>query len=144
MCLIKFKEVTLDRDIIVYKFLRYMEGYEDYLTPYQRDIVGVPSKVYSKVVIDVEFREPVINRAIHSFASIEDAIEEALEAQRYYKKDYVIVRCMIPKGAKVYKGNFEGSEAYASSELHYLNVVLTFDYADVDININKHIYKLCV
>ena len=58
-----------------------------------------------------------VDEGFHSFATLEDAINESECWTRHYDCDPIIVRCIIPKDSKCYIGSFWGKTAYCSESI---------------------------
>ena len=116
------KKKVAKEDIVVYKHLMdLMDG--RYATPYQHDPVEIPSTVKSRVL---ERLDNEIYEGIHSFADYESAYSDMEdEWHNYSEPKRSLVKCIIPKGTKYYKGKFEGMPAYASKKLKYVEVLKT-------------------
>ena len=125
MCLALKSEHTLPkialRNIVVYKFLLKCEDEENYITPYMKANVMIPSTVTSK--IDKCFDE--IEEGIHSFLYKKDAKEASEKFFRVsgYIKSVTLVKCIIPFGSMYYKGQHTGRISLASNKLKYIEIV---------------------
>lgn len=132
MCLVTdWKEPKIaEKDIVCYKW--YEKGYNNtYESPYQRSPIPM-----FKVVTHTELDTPEIfndvesecyiykkmldkdliykiHKGYHSFATCEGACSDATP----YISDSIVVSCIIPKGAKYYKGFFENCESYCSDSI---------------------------
>jgi len=138
MCLIRFREIVLKRDLIVYKHLIHNHRINGYVTSYQMSQVNVPSRVTSEIDIEETPNGPVVEKALHSFATIKEAISDAIDEQGNGAEDYVVVKCKIPKGATVYKGTFVTNTAYASDQLEYIEIVKKLPIEDYGHNRIKY------
>jgi hypothetical protein len=81
------------------------------LTPYKEARITI-GETYSSVL---KKDEDAIYQALHSFANLADTREEIEEG--------IYVKCIIPKGAKYYEGEFDGCPSYASDKLTYVEIV---------------------
>ena len=100
-----------------------------YISPYQgKPIPSFDTKVYSdlsepKIINDFDrciyelfyvlipgrYR---VEKGFHSFVNSIDA-----KLYSYKGRDSIVVSCIIPKGAKYYKGFFENCESYCSDSI---------------------------
>ena len=121
MCLITNwdKPRIAEEDITCYKW--YVKIDSVYLSPYQ----GEPIPAFNTVVYsDLDKPEKnllllssfqykyTVEKGFHSFVNSIDA-----KLYSYKGRDSIVVSCIIPKGAKYYKGFFENCESYCSSSI---------------------------
>jgi len=134
MCL-EIKKLSFKRkarkDIYVYKQISSFvidEGKIMYVTPYRESLVVIGEVYKSEIYRD----RNTIEQGLHSFAKITDCFDNSRRIYNhpiYYKgKDYpvtpVLVECVIPKGARYYKGVFDGRfTSYASDTLEYVRIL---------------------
>lgn len=126
-----FRQIAKE-DIIVYKHLYSYPDHSNkdkiyYMTPYKRHFVEIGEvfksglkKEISNFFNNTNFFE--VNVGIHSFKYINDCI---YDSQQMTNRSYAtnIVKCIIPKGAKYYVGEFENSVSYASTEIKYEKII---------------------
>ena len=64
-----------------------------------------------------------VREGLHTFTTKRQAIEFFKNSYipNSGNKIYVLVKCIIPKGASYYKGKFEGYSSIASDKLYYTN-----------------------
>ena len=121
MCLITNwdKPKIAEEDITCYKW--YVKIDSVYLSPYQ----GEPIPAFNTVVYsDLDKPEKnllllssfqykyTVEKGFHSFVNSIDA-----KLYSYKGRDSIVVSCIIPKGAKYYKGFFENCESYCSDSI---------------------------
>lgn len=143
-------------DIVCYKVVRQVDNIDPisqeiirhYETPYQRKYVyldttydesdkGMDIEKGNDTMLDCEgeFYRSVYGGAFHSFKKYSDAANEAKEWGTYdtlnIKSRHIIVKCIIPKGAKYYEGEvgmysraIDGfPEGYASDKIIYTDTI---------------------
>ena len=115
-------------DITVYKHLIALpnsDGSPRFVTPYQYADVEVPSEVttFMSYVHNME-----VDIAIHAFMTERDAHDDAMEEFTLSSHNYVVVKCIIPKGTKYYIGSFANRKACATEKLVYKEIVETISY----------------
>jgi len=126
MCL-QVKEGTLPKiakkDIVCYKHL--ITTSYGYFTTYMHEKVEL-GNTYSSKLDPIVYNE--INMGLHSFSSLKSTILDAKdELKPYFSHTYIIVKCVIPKGATYYKGTFQTREcvnSYVSDQITYTNQIL--------------------
>lgn len=97
-------------DIVVWKHLEKWEG-TFYTTYYNMEIeLG---KIY-KSKLDQSDEWGGVEIGLHSFKLKKEAVEDGQEEDAD-----VVVKCIIPKGAKYYKGTFGNFESYVSNSIMY-------------------------
>ena len=119
-----FKEA--DGDIVCYKFATLDKDME-LCAPYRRDCYYIRGCFHEEKCFQTEAKpcnSPVdkfgykrmlyyVDVGWHSLTSIDDC--------KYYGfkdgRDYVILRCIIPKGARYYEGEYGGKPAYCSDKI---------------------------
>lgn len=138
MCL-KLKEgntrlIVADKDIVCYKvLLMFPDG--TYVSMYQRASYELNKLMVDNVKLDKHksnsyngFTQVVGAGCFHTFKNLEDAkkiMNETKNEGVYYTNKFtpIVVRCIIPKGARYYSGSFnflfctEEYESYASKKL---------------------------
>ena len=110
MCLItnNYIPYTAEHDITCYKIYVYVNG--KYVSPYQNcDMPGINELVTTELQRSGDF---YIEKGFHSFVNSIDA-----KLYSYKGRDSIVVSCIIPKGAKYYKGFFENCESYCSDSI---------------------------
>ena len=110
MCLISnFDYPSVEeRDLTCYKV--YILINNQYKSPYQK--ADMP-KIGELATTSLE--KPgsyLIEKGFHSFVNSIDA-----KLYSYKGRDSIVVSCIIPKGAKYYKGFFENCESYCSDSI---------------------------
>ena len=129
MCLFTdWKEFQIaEEDITCYKW--YGMSNSAYISPYQgKPIPSFDTKVYSdlsepEIVGEVNSciyklffiftpGKYTVEKGFHSFVNSIDA-----KLDSYKSRDSIVVSCIIPKGAKYYKGFFENCESYCSDSI---------------------------
>lgn len=85
------------------------------LTPYRKAIVKIGETYTSKL----EKESNTISRGLHTFKYECNAVDDA----RVRVFHATIVKCIIPKGAVYYTGQFGGCVSYASNKLKYVEQV---------------------
>ena len=129
MCLITDwdKPRIAEEDITCYKW--YGMSNSAYISPYQgKPIPSFDTKVYSdlsepeivgevnsciyEVIFVIAHGKYTVEKGFHSFVNSIDA-----KLYSYKGRDSIVVSCIIPKGAKYYKGFFENCESYCSDSI---------------------------
>ena len=134
-------------DIVCYKVVRRFDKFDKthYETPYRNCYVefnitydestdGMVIKKGSDDIIincDSELYRAVYGGAFHSFKKYSDAVNEATDWGMFNDIAAVVVKCIIPKGAKYYEGEvnlYSGiiggfPEGYASDKIIYTNTI---------------------
>lgn len=82
---------------------------DQFVTPYQNAIVEMGKTYRSEIEVNERNQ---IEQALHSYAEIPEDEECPY-----------IAKCIIPKGAIYYIGDFEGTPAYASDKLMYVEII---------------------
>jgi len=98
-------KIIIDDEVVI------LSVFKAYLTPYQRVEIEI-GKTYTS---DLEKKEGIIEKGLHSFEKIEDI--------DFLYATYSTAKCVIPKGSTYYIGEFHGSVSYASDKLTYLEIV---------------------
>ena len=119
MCLDKISRVCIAKeDIVVYKHV--MKRKDGYVSSYRKKEVKFNELLTSDIQIVRKSDVRIIERALHSFVNLSDA---RLEAEHWKE---VLVKCVIPKGSRYHKGEFEGIytvDSLASNQLIYTEVI---------------------
>lgn len=97
-----------------------------YATPYQFANVKIGTTYQSK--LDV-FEDPKteVEHGLHSYAELV-TIDYCLYPIAIIEKTHVIVECIIPAGARYYKGLHGINESYASDEFKYVRLIEADEY----------------
>ena len=119
MCLItRWKSPKIaGEDIICYKF--YMKAKDSLLSPYRLakapDInTKVNTELDENVKSDLSNQYITIEKGFHSFKSLAPLLNILFNKE---VKDYVIFKCIIPRGSKYYEGTFQGNRSYCSNSI---------------------------
>ena len=138
MCLYTNKEKpeVAEEDITVYKYVkkvREASGKVRLMSPYTEKIEYTEDTLIKdplfRPTADLtddgrgEFRYEV-SYGLHSFGSKEDAVDRA-KISRYLDAENCVVECVIPKGARYWKGG-ELINYYCSDELYVKGIVEEF------------------
>lgn len=112
MCLTYACNINVEKDIVCYKV--YLKCYNNILlSPYQRSLAPEFNTV-AKTDLGEVYKEHSVNKGFHSFANFCDSMKEA---EDWHYSTPVVVKCIIPKGAKCYVGQFEGKVSYCSDSI---------------------------
>ena len=118
MCLVLKSTFTwakkAKKDIIVYKVIKEDNGM--YKTPCQNFVVKIGETYTSKL----NKHSSVVEEGLHSFENFSDANFEAM-CCIWHK--HIVVKCIIPKGSKYYKGLFGSYDSYVSNKLTYIEII---------------------
>ena len=107
------------KDIICYKALLKLDD-GILRTPYQNSPIKI-GEIYQSNIINKNCK---IEIGIHSFENIEDILRWVNRCYlSIYLERLLKVKCIIPKGAKYYKGMFLEFNSYASNELKYIEII---------------------
>ena len=107
------------KDIVCYKvFKLFSEGRIE--SPYQGVDYELKKKKKSMLVCYMNPVTQSVNIGIHSFIHLDDAIDESNDWSTHRM---VVVKCIIPKGAKYYTGKFNTTSCRASDKLLPLNIM---------------------
>lgn len=113
-------EETAEEDICCYKHLiDNTDGHRvsyprSLLTSYRKQPVEIGRTYESEFSYGCDGRS--VEMALHSFTTPEDAEADAYSFMR-------IVKCLIPKGSRYYRGKFYYHECLASNKLQYLEIL---------------------
>ena len=155
MCLLLFKypqEEIATENITCYKIIEkhlfveiFKHKFYKYKTAMQKAKITLGKSYKAKFTFDTfifdrfsatEHKRKTIEKGLHSFAKIEDA---KLFCNHHFKhsfKDYVIVKCIIPKNTKFYRGMFDDSDAYSSTKIQYTKELFSTT-TELEDKINK-------
>ena len=119
MCLVdaKIKEIT--EDIVCYKVYVSFEG--KLVSPYMRSPIPNMNEITKTHLGEPYGIENYVEEGFHSFATLEDAVNEKENILRHCHK--VIVKCVIPKDSKCYVGTFGRRISYCSESIILKEVV---------------------
>ena len=120
MCIVdaKIKETT--EDIVCYKVYVSFEG--KWVSPYMRSAIPNMNEITKTHLEEPHGRENYVDRGFHSFATLEDAINESERLARNGEYNPIIVRCIIPKDSKCYIGSFCGETSYCSDSIKLIEI----------------------
>lgn len=110
------KERIAKRDIIVYKWLEEDEILKSLRTPYRLQPIKIDKTYESDLLL--LFNNNIITVGLHSFERKMDAVKDIMMTAFGFNP--IIVRCIIPKGSKYYKGVFYNKIACASNSIKYV------------------------
>lgn len=126
------KRSTAKEDIVCYKAIKQYKLAKGYMTFY-RDYPIELGNTYKSELILLEYQIfNAIEIGLHSFENYEDCKKFISDNTKYvYNKEYFIVKCIIPKGSKYFKGIYmdfidNGTipyECYASDCLKYEEII---------------------
>lgn len=120
MCLVdaKIKEIT--EDIVCYK-VYYISLKGELVSPYIRSLAPNMNEITKTHLGEPYGIENYVEEGFHSFATLEDAINEKEDILKHCHK--VIVKCVIPKDSKCYIGTFGRRISYCSESIILKEVV---------------------
>lgn len=136
MCLNIFKNdvQVAEQDITCYKFLRLSSCGEKFVSPFQEFEYELDKEYETKMTVelsgDIEgeyitdyWRE--VEEGFHTIASEKTTVYFAERRTATFRGHhrYVVVECVIPKGASYYEGTWRGSAGYASDKLKVVKVL---------------------
>jgi hypothetical protein len=101
-------------DEIIFEKIYITVGYK---TPYQETEIKIGETYISKLIKNNDR----VEEGLHSFATLKDA--KALTIIVSCRYNYVIAKCVIPKGSRYYKGKFDTYTSYASDTLSYVEII---------------------
>ena len=110
-------------DIVCYKIL--INRKKGLKTFFRHEPIKLGNVYYSNISRRItKYSESIIEKAIHSFV-------DYIEVKKFYNyqikfsmaENLKIIKCIIPKGSKYIKGEFDIYEGYASDCLTYLESV---------------------
>ena len=113
---------TASNDIICYKHLMVRD--DKFITPYIFQVINIGETYTSILKREKNICNPYllrlfktsVNRGLHSFAYKVDAKID-IDSEKE-----IIVKCVIPIGAKYYEGTFADCVSYASTTLKYIEI----------------------
>lgn len=113
-----------DEDIICYKYVNYIHKKKRFVTPYQHRRIEIEKSYSADFRLVQHYNYVVVTEGIHSFKNLESCIDDSKSL--FFDNDGMkthFVKCLIPKGAEYYCGNFLIYEAYASNKITYLEII---------------------
>ena len=115
MCLISNLDhpSIADRDLTCYK--TYILINKWYKSPYQK--ADMPNIGELTTTSWQKPRSHIIEKGLHSFVSLLDAVDEANLLTVAYQCKTCIFKCTIPKDSKYYKGRFNCTPSYCSESI---------------------------
>ena len=121
MCLVdaKIKEIT--EDIVCYK-VYYISFKGELVSPYIRSLAPNMNEITKTRLGEPYGIENYVEEGFHSFATLEDAINESERLARNGEYNPIIVRCIIPKDSKCYVGSFWGRTSYCSDSIKLIEI----------------------
>lgn len=104
-------------DIVCYKVICKYIHKNGYHTPYRLFPITIGDTYKSKLeLIEREYKYGnSVEKGLHSFCNLDDVL--TIDSAE------IIVKCIIPKGSKYYKGYFDGDASYASDTLYYEEIL---------------------
>ena len=120
MCLIYAKNKETTEDIVCYKVYISFEG--KLRSPFMRSLAPNINEVAKTYLEEPHGKGNCIERGFHSFATLEDAINESERLARNGEYNPIIVRCIIPKDSKCYVGSFWGRTSYCSNSIKLIEI----------------------
>ena len=132
MCLVikqlesKIEPKIADKDIICYKLVKRTKTKGIYESSFQ-GFEYVIRQLYTNN-LDIRFANKSIKRYFYTgFYKIEEGMFHSYancsHSALNHALDEFIVKCIIPKGAYYYKGNYGGLTSYASSQIKILEEI---------------------
>lgn len=130
------REKTAEENIECYKILEKYKfwWFYKYKTVIQEFKIKLGKKYKSKFTFGLEtyyhehkhnvFKCRTIEQGLHSFQKFEDAKTFCKNQFKDVSKNYVIVKCYIPKNSNYYNGLFNNYDAFASAKLQYTKEIL--------------------
>ena len=120
MCLIYAKIKKTTEDIVCYKVYISFEG--KLRSPFMRSLAPNMNEIVKTYLEEPHGKGNCIERGFHSFATLEDAINESERLARNGEYNPIIVRCIIPKDSKCYIGSFWGRTSYCSDSIKLIEI----------------------
>ena len=120
MCLIYAGIKEMIEDIVCYKVYVSFEG--KLVSPYMRSLAPNMNEVAKTYLEEPHGKGNCIERGFHSFATLEDAINESERLARNGEYNPIIVRCIIPKDSKCYVGSFWGRTSDCSNSIKSIDI----------------------
>ena len=116
MCLINAKVKEVTEDIACYKV--YLRQKNMLISPYQRSLAPEFNTVAKTDLGEIN-EGYYVYKGFHSFVKLEDAKNEARDQFRHIP---IVVKCIIPKGAKCYVGQFGDKISYCSDSIKLVKI----------------------
>ena len=124
MCLINVEVKEVTEDIGCYKV--YLKQNNTLISPYRRSLAPEFNTVAKtdlgeihKEYVAYDSFLPSVHEGFHSFANFYDAMKEA---ESWFFRIPVVVKCIIPKGAKCYVGQFNDKVSYCSDSIKLVKI----------------------
>ena len=118
MCLKNAELRVAEKDIICYKV--YVVVNKDLLSPYRREKAPKEGIIAKTRLGTIESPDNVVYEGFHSFATLSDAVDESFI---WENETTVIVKCIIPKLSRYYKGTFGKRISYCSECIIFNNII---------------------
>ena len=114
------------KDITVYKHVIQIEP-NKFVTTYRKQSGKIGKLYRSRMIMGTD----TVEKAIHSYTNKRYAVLDIQDEYCRSRRDVcmVLMKCIIPKGAKYIKGKyFIYPTAIASNKLKYVEVLATYNY----------------
>ena len=118
MCLINAKVKEVTEDIACYKV--YLRQKNTLISPYQRSLAPEFNTVAKTDLGKIYEVLDSVDEGFHSFTNFCDAIKEAEDWASCSIPE--VVKCIIPKGAKCYVGQFGDKISYCSDSIKLVKI----------------------
>jgi hypothetical protein len=116
------KAIVAKEDIIVYKQVMRKDKHPRTYKSFYREASVVLGKTYTSDLIRDYFHNK-ISVGLHSLEYKEQAIRD-IEYTPSFPDQGILVKYIIPKGSKYYKGTFSNMIAYASDTIIYTKEIV--------------------
>ena len=130
MCLkvgLEDKPKIAKSDIICYKLVRKPANTDKYFyTVYRDSKVSVGKKYKSRISFHNNYYHKFIDRGLHTITNLKDVKKLKTAEYKTYNYDFVIIKCIIPKGSNYFVGRFvkhDRFRSYASNCLYYQEII---------------------
>ena len=117
MCLKNAELRIAEKDIICYK-VYVVDG--NLLSPYRREQAPEEGIIAKTRLGTIKSPDNVVYEGFHSFATLSDAVDESFI---WEDETTVIVKCIIPKLSRYYKGTFGARISYCSECIIFNNII---------------------
>lgn len=125
MCLVisELRPKIADKDIVCYKFVERTKIKGVYKSDYQ-GFEYIIRQLYTNN-LDIRFANKSIQRYFYTcFYKIEEGMFHSyVNPMLKPLSHYILLKCIIPKGAYYFEGYFEDSPSYASSQIKILEEI---------------------
>ena len=125
------KRLKASEDIICYKYIIKLGNY---ITPYRKMPVSIGSTYESRLIKN---KSGEINLGLHSVCGIENLYDICK-----YNRQYIPVKCVIPKGSWYYQGKFGVYSGYASTKIIYQEIIDMCDLKE-SIRVLEELRNMC-